>query len=35
MNLAIFTLAAQAGWKKLKPIVLRDVVLFPALGFLG
>jgi nitrate/nitrite transport system permease protein len=35
MNLAIFTLATQAGWKKLKPIVLRDVVLFPALGFLG
>lgn len=35
MNLAIFTLAAQAGWKKFKPIVLRDVVLFPALGFLG
>ncbi|MEB3190284.1 MAG: nitrate ABC transporter permease [Snowella sp.] len=35
MNLAIFTLAAQAGWKKFKPIILRDVVLFPALGFLG
>lgn len=35
MNLAIFTLAAQAGWKKFKPIIVRDVVLFPALGFLG
>jgi hypothetical protein len=33
MNLAIFTLAAQAGWKKLKPIVLRDVVLFQPSAF--
>jgi nitrate/nitrite transport system permease protein len=35
MNLATFAIAAQVGWKKLKPIVLRDVILFPALGFLG
>jgi len=35
MNLAIFAIVAQAHWKRLKPVVLRDVVLLPALGFLG
>jgi nitrate/nitrite transport system permease protein len=35
MNLATFAVAAQVGWKKLKPIFVRDVILFPALGFLG
>jgi nitrate/nitrite transport system permease protein len=35
MNLAILASAGRAGWQKLKPLILRDVLLMPALGFLG
>ncbi|KOP24150.1 nitrate ABC transporter permease [Hapalosiphon sp. MRB220] len=36
LNLAaIFAVAGQTAWKKGKPLVLKDVVLYPALGFLG
>jgi nitrate/nitrite transport system permease protein len=35
LNLATFAVASQAAWKKAKPIVVRDVVLLPAAGFLG
>ncbi|MBD2099291.1 nitrate ABC transporter permease [Leptolyngbya sp. FACHB-261] len=35
LNLAVFAVAGQAAWKRAKPIVLRDVVVLPALGFLG
>jgi nitrate/nitrite transport system permease protein len=35
LNLATFAVAGQAVWKKAKPIVVRDVVLLPAAGFLG
>lgn len=36
MNLAVvFAAIAQSTWKKSKPILLRDTVLLPALGFLG
>ena len=35
LNLATFAVAGQAAWKKAKPIVVRDVVLLPAAGFLG
>ncbi|MEA5568110.1 nitrate ABC transporter permease [Anabaena sp. UHCC 0399] len=36
LNLAaIAAVASQAVWKKTKPIILRDVVLLPILGFLG
>ncbi|MGA7936633.1 MAG: nitrate ABC transporter permease [Kovacikia sp.] len=36
MNLAaVFTAAAQASWKRTKPVLVRDTVILPALGFLG
>lgn len=35
MGLATFAAAAQVGWKKLRSAVVRDVILLPALGFLG
>ncbi|HYW21045.1 MAG TPA: nitrate ABC transporter permease [Nodularia sp. (in: cyanobacteria)] len=36
LNLAaIMAIAGQTAWKKAKPIVIRDVFLLPALGFLG
>lgn len=36
LNLAaIAAIAAQATWKKAKPVILRDVFILPVLGFLG
>ncbi|TBR57552.1 nitrate ABC transporter, permease protein [Mastigocladus laminosus UU774] len=36
LNLAaIFAVAGQTVWKKAKPFVLKDVILYPALGLLG
>ncbi|MBF2004133.1 MAG: nitrate ABC transporter permease [Chlorogloeopsis fritschii C42_A2020_084] len=36
LNLAaIAAVAGQVAWKKAKPVIVRDVVLLPALGFLG
>ncbi|MEH1824079.1 MAG: nitrate ABC transporter permease [Nostoc sp.] len=36
LNLAaIAAIAAQATWKKTKPVILRDVFILPVLGFLG
>lgn len=36
LNLAaIFAIAGQAAWKKAKPVIVKDVVILPALGFLG
>lgn len=32
---AIAAVASQAAWKKAKPILVKDVVVLPALGFLG
>ncbi|MEH2140461.1 nitrate ABC transporter permease [Nostoc sp.] len=32
---AIAAIATQAAWKKTKPVILRDVFILPALGFLG
>jgi nitrate/nitrite transport system permease protein len=32
---AIVAVASQAAWKKAKPVVFRDVIILPALGFLG
>ncbi|MFH7026870.1 MAG: nitrate ABC transporter permease [Heteroscytonema crispum UTEX LB 1556] len=32
---AIVAVAGQVAWKKAKPVLVRDVVLLPALGFLG
>jgi nitrate/nitrite transport system permease protein len=32
---AIFAIAGQVAWKKAKPVILKDVVILPALGFLG
>ncbi len=36
LNLAaMIAIASQAAWKKAKPVIARDVVFLPALGFLG
>jgi nitrate/nitrite transport system permease protein len=35
LNLATRAVASQAAWKRAKPILVRDVVLLPAAGFLG
>lgn len=35
LNLATLAVAGQAAWKRIRPIVIRDVVLLPAAGFLG
>ncbi|MBW4578850.1 MAG: nitrate ABC transporter permease [Tildeniella nuda ZEHNDER 1965/U140] len=36
MNLAaVFAAVAQASWKRTKPVLVRDTVILPALGFLG
>ncbi|MBD2579597.1 nitrate ABC transporter permease [Oscillatoria sp. FACHB-1406] len=35
MNLSAIAIAGQAAWKRLKPVVLKDTVLLPALGFIG
>jgi nitrate/nitrite transport system permease protein len=36
LNLAaIAAVAGQVAWKKAKPVIVRDTVLLPALGFLG
>lgn len=32
---AMFAVAAQASWKKARPLIVRDAVLFPAIGFAG
>lgn len=35
LNLAAIAVAGQAVWKQTKPLLVRDSVLLPALGFLG
>ncbi|MBW4623824.1 MAG: nitrate ABC transporter permease [Cyanosarcina radialis HA8281-LM2] len=35
MNLSFFAVAAQATWKQLKPAIVKETVLLPALGFAG
>lgn len=35
LNIATLTVASQAAWKRVKPVVVRDAVLLPAAGFLG
>jgi nitrate/nitrite transport system permease protein len=36
LNLAaVIAIASQTAWKKAKPVIARDVVFLPALGFLG
>ena len=35
LNLSAIALAGVATWKRVKPVVIRDVVLLPAAGFLG
>lgn len=35
LNLSAIAVAGQAAWRRAKPIVFRDVVLLPAIGFLG
>ncbi|HEY9829313.1 MAG TPA: nitrate ABC transporter permease [Stenomitos sp.] len=32
---AMFAVAAQASWKKARPLIVRDVVLLPMIGFAG
>jgi nitrate/nitrite transport system permease protein len=35
MNLSMLAVAGQAAWKRTKPILVRDTVIFPAIGFIG
>lgn len=35
LNVSAIALAAGAAWKQAKPVIARDVVLYPAAGFLG
>jgi nitrate/nitrite transport system permease protein len=35
MNLSTLAVAGQIAWKRIKPVVIRDTVLFPAVGFVG
>jgi nitrate/nitrite transport system permease protein len=35
MNVPIFAIAGRNPWRKFTPLVLRETVLFPVLGFLG
>ena len=35
LNIAALAVAGRAVWKQARPIVVRDVVLLPAAGFLG
>ncbi|MCL1464993.1 nitrate ABC transporter permease [Argonema galeatum] len=35
LNLSAIAVAGQAAWRRAKPVVLRDVVILPAIGFLG
>ena len=35
LNLSAIAVAGQAAWRRAKPIVWRDVVILPALGFIG
>ncbi|WP_371681634.1 nitrate ABC transporter permease [Chroococcidiopsis sp. TS-821] len=35
LNLAVLAVAGQSSWKKIRPVVLQDIVLLPAAGFLG
>lgn len=35
LNIATLAVAGQAVWKQARPIIVRDVVLLPAAGFLG
>ncbi|HEY9849875.1 MAG TPA: nitrate ABC transporter permease [Leptolyngbyaceae cyanobacterium] len=34
-NLSAIAVAGQAAWRRAKPVVFRDVVILPTLGFLG
>jgi nitrate/nitrite transport system permease protein len=34
-NIAAIAVVAQAGWKRVRPVVVRDAVLLPLLGFAG
>jgi nitrate/nitrite transport system permease protein len=35
LNLAVLAVAGQMAWRRTKPILLRDTVLLPAIGFLS
>ncbi|MCY7384499.1 MAG: nitrate ABC transporter permease [Microcoleus sp. CAN_BIN18] len=35
LNISAIAIAGVAAWKRVKPAVIRDAVLFPAAGFLG
>lgn len=35
LNLAAIAVAGQVAWRRAKPILIRDTVILPALGFLG
>ena len=35
LNLSAIAVAGQVAWKRAKPVLVRDVVVLPDLGFLG
>ncbi len=35
LNIAAILVAGQATWKRAKPLIIRDAIILPALGFLG
>jgi len=35
LNLSAIAVVGQAAWRRAKPIIFRDVVILPAIGFLG
>lgn len=35
LNIAAILVAGQATWKRAKPLIVRDVIILPAIGFLG
>jgi nitrate/nitrite transport system permease protein len=35
LNLSVIAVAGQVAWKKARPVIIRDTVLLPAIGFLG
>jgi nitrate/nitrite transport system permease protein len=35
LNISAIAVAGQVAWKRAKPVIVRDVVILPAIGFLG
>jgi nitrate/nitrite transport system permease protein len=35
MNISTLAVAGQVAWKRIKPVVVKDTILLPAIGFIG